>query len=128
MLKRTLRSRRILVAPLILLAPTLGFAQVDTSDWACESCPLRFGNFTGYDEKGTYPLINGQGRYSGDKYLIDYTLEDIGLDSQAFGLSVGAPGKFELNLGYRELPHDFRSPGQRLAGPAIWLGSCCYDR
>jgi MtrB/PioB family decaheme-associated outer membrane protein len=124
MLKRTLRSRRILVAPLILLAPTLGFAQVDTSDWACESCPfdqeyraeieggatyvsddaVRFGNFTGYDEKGTYPLINGQGRYSGDKYLIDYTLEDIGLDSQAFGLSVGAPGKFELNLGYRELP------------------------
>ncbi len=72
-MKRTMRSRRILVAPVVLLAPTIGFAQVDTSNWECESCPFdqgyraelevgatsvsddaaRFGNYTGYDEKGT---------------------------------------------------------------------------
>ena len=75
MLKQTMKSGRILVAALVLLAPAMSLAQVDTSDWACESCPFdqgyraeidagatnvsddaaRFGNYTGYDEKGTTP-------------------------------------------------------------------------
>ena len=124
MLKRTLKSRRTLVAPLVLLAPSIGFAQVDTSDWECESCPFdqgyraeievgatnvsedaaRFGNYTGYDEKGTYANVDGQGRYSGNGYLLDYLIEDLGLDSRVFELSVGAPDAFEVRLGYRELP------------------------
>lgn len=124
MLKRTRRSRRLMAAPFILLAPAIGFAQVDTSNWECESCPFdqgyradievgatnvsedaaRFGNYTGYDEKGTYANVDGQGRYTSDGYLLDYTMEDLGLDSRVFELSVGAPGTYEVHFGYRELP------------------------
>jgi len=125
MLKKTMKSPRMLVAPLALLAPAIGFAQVDTSNWECESCPFdkgyraevdvgatnvsddaaRFGNFTGYDEKGTYADVDGKGRYNGDDYLLDYVIEDLGLDSRVFELSVGVPGSFEVNFGYRELPY-----------------------
>jgi MtrB/PioB family decaheme-associated outer membrane protein len=122
MLKETMTPRRTLVA--LLLAPALSWAQVDTSDWACESCPFdegyraeidagatnvsddaaRFGNFTGYDEEGTYANLDGQGRYNGDGYRLDYMMEDLGLDSRAFELEVGSEGVFEVNFGYRELP------------------------
>ncbi|MEQ9564089.1 MAG: hypothetical protein RLN69_16330, partial [Woeseiaceae bacterium] len=57
-----------------LLVPCSALAQVDTSDWKCKLCPFeegyradyeagatyvsddsaRFGNATGYDEKGGY--------------------------------------------------------------------------
>jgi len=124
MLNRTMKSRRILPVALVLLAPTIGYAQVDTSNWECESCPFdqayraeievgatnvsddaaRFGNFTGYDEKGTYANVDGQGRYTGERYLLDYTMEDLGLDSRVFEMSVAAPGTFEAHFGYRELP------------------------
>ena len=116
--------RRALVAPLVALAPAISFAQVDTSDWACESCPFdqgyrakisagatsvsddaaRFGNYTGYDEEGTYGNLDGEGRYSSDGYRLDYTLEDLGLDSRAFSLSASSKGKFGVDIGYRELP------------------------
>jgi MtrB/PioB family decaheme-associated outer membrane protein len=150
MLNRTMKSRRILAAPLILLAPAMGYAQVDTSDWECEFCPFdqgyraeievgatnvsddaaRFGNYTGYDEKGTYANIDGQGRYNNDGYRIDYTMEDLGLDSRVFEMSVGAPGLFEVDFGYRELP--FRrfdttstvfnpSSGDTLTLPSDWI-------
>ncbi len=122
MLNNTLKSRRALTA--LLLAPALSWAQVDTSDWACESCPFdegyraqidagatnvsddaaRFGNYSGYDEKGTYGNLDGQGRYNGDGYRLDYFMEDLGLDSRAFGLSVSSEGLFGLRFGYRELP------------------------
>ena len=82
MIKRTSNTRHKVVAPLLLLAPTVSFAQVDTSEWACESCPFdqgyraevaagatsvsddaaRFGNYTGYDEKGIYASVDGEGR------------------------------------------------------------------
>jgi MtrB/PioB family decaheme-associated outer membrane protein len=124
MLNKRTYSRRALLAPLALLVPGISMAQVDTSEWACESCPFdegyraqvevgatnvsddaaRFGNFTGYDEEGTYGNLDGQGRYNGDGYRLDYFMEDLGLDSRAFGLSVGSEGLFEVNFGYREIP------------------------
>ncbi len=122
MLNNITKSRRALVA--LLLAPALSWAEVDTSEWACESCPFdagyrasidagatsvsddaaRFGHYTGYDEKGTYGNLDSHGRYSGDGYRLDYYLEDLGLDSRAFGLSVGSEGLFEVRFGYREIP------------------------
>ena len=107
MLNRTMKSRRKLPAAFILLAPTIGFAQVDTSNWECESCPfdegyraelevgatevsddsVRFGNFTGYGEKGTYANVDGQGRYVGEEYRADWYIEDLGLDSRVVELS-----------------------------------------
>ena len=94
MMKRTINARNILIAPLVLLAPGMSFAQVDTSDWTCESCPFdqgyraevaagatsvsddaaRFGNYTGYDEKGVYANVDGQGRYNRNGYRpVSYT-------------------------------------------------------
>ena len=115
---------RTLAAPALLLAGGTALAQVDTSDWACDACPFdegyradieagatnvsddaaRFGNYTGYDEKGTYPDLDGEGRYNGDGYRLDYTMDDMGHDARAFDLSVGSDGLFEVNVGYREIP------------------------
>jgi len=122
-MKTTITPLRTLIA--MLLAPALSAAQVDTSDWACESCPFdegyrasidvgataidddqaRFGNYTGYDENATYANVDGYGRYNGDGYRVDYVIEDLGLDSRAFDMSVGSEGMFEVRLGYRELPY-----------------------
>ncbi|MBT8083320.1 MAG: MtrB/PioB family decaheme-associated outer membrane protein [Gammaproteobacteria bacterium] len=113
------------IGMLFLLAPALAAAEVDTSDWACEYCPFddgyraqiragatsvsddaaRFGNFTGYDEEGAYGNVDGQGRYNGDGYRIDYVLEDLGLDSRAIGISLSSDGLFGVDFGYRELPY-----------------------
>ena len=124
MLRKSMKSGRAWVAPLVLLAPAISLAQVDTSDWACESCPFdegyraevevgatnasddvaRFGNYTGYDDIGTYGNVDGQGRYNGDGYLLDYVIEDLGLDSRVFELEVGVPGTFGIQFAYRDLP------------------------
>ena len=94
MMNKTITPRRTLIA--MLLAPALGAAQVDTSDWACESCPFdegyrasievgaiavdddqaRFGNYTGYDENATYANVDGHGRYNGDGYRVDSRVID----------------------------------------------------
>ena len=110
MLNRTLRFTNALVTPLLLLASGIGFADVDTSDWKCEACPfddgyraevaagatyvgedgaIRFGNATGYDDKGGYANVDGQGRYVSDGYRLDWTIEDLGLDSRVFTLEAG---------------------------------------
>jgi len=124
MLKQIMKSGRTLVAPLVLLAPAVSLAQVDTSEWACESCPFdqgyraeidagatnvsddaaRFGNYTGYDEKGTYADVSGQGRYANDGYRLDWSVEDLGLDSRVVELSTGKQGVFDFGFGYQDLP------------------------
>ncbi|MDH3305583.1 MAG: MtrB/PioB family decaheme-associated outer membrane protein [Gammaproteobacteria bacterium] len=124
--KQTTLISRTLIAPLVFLAPAIGFAQVDTSDWKCESCPfekgyraevdagathvgkdgaIRFGNATGYDDKGGYVNVDGHGRYAADGYRIDWTIEDLGLDSRVFELDGGRQGTFGFHVGYRELPY-----------------------
>ena len=124
MLKLRHTSCRTLTVPLVLLAPALALAQVDTSEWACEACPFdtgyraristgatsvsddatRFGNYTGYDEEGVYGNLDGYGRYTRDGYRLDYSMEDLGLDSRVFDLAIDSKGLFGVNLGYRELP------------------------
>ncbi|MDH3490521.1 MAG: MtrB/PioB family decaheme-associated outer membrane protein [Gammaproteobacteria bacterium] len=124
--KQTTLFSRTLIASLVLLAPAIGLAQVDTSDWKCESCPfekgyraevdagathvgedgaIRFGNATGYDDKGGYVNVDGHGRYASDGYRIDWTIEDLGLDSRVFELDGGRQGTFGFHVGYRELPY-----------------------
>jgi len=126
MLKQTIRFSRTLLAPLLLVAPAISMAQVDTSNWKCESCPfdagyraevaaggtyvgedgaIRFGNATGYDDKGGYANVDGQGNYTNDGYQLDYFIEDLGLDSRVFELEGGRQGTFGFRVGYREIPY-----------------------
>lgn len=106
------------------LGPAANAQAVDTSDWACEYCPFEqghqgdyevgatsvsdasayFGNATGYDEDGVYANVDGQGSYAGDTQRMRWVLEDLGLDSRVAELEGGRPGKFDYNLGWRELP------------------------
>ncbi len=157
MLRQTMKTGRTLITPLVLLAPAISLAQVDTSDWACESCPFdqgyraevdvgvtsvsddaaRFGNYTGHDEEGIHGDVSGEGRYNGDGYLLDYVIEDLGLDSRSFEVDVGVPGTFDVHFGYRELP--FRrfdtsstvfnpSSGDTLTLAAGWVPASTTDQ
>ena len=119
MLRQTKTTLRTLVTTLSLLGPGIALAQVDTSDWLCESCPFdksyratidvgainvsddaaRFGNFTGLDEKGTYADVDGYGRYSSDGYVLDWYVEDLGLDSRVLEIDGGKRGVFGFSVG-----------------------------
>ena len=117
---------RTFLGPIALVAPAFAFAQVDTSNWKCESCPfdegyraeydagatyvgedgaIRYGNATGYDDKGGYANVDGHGHYSSDGYQLDWMIEDLGLDSRVFELDGGRQGTFGFHVGYRELPY-----------------------
>lgn len=117
------KLRAAIAATLVL--PAASLAQVDTSEWKCEYCPFddgyrahvnagvdyvsddaaRFGNGTGYDEKGAYLALDGAGRYRKDDTDIAWYAEDLGLDSRVLNISAGRPGKYKLGLDYRELPY-----------------------
>jgi MtrB/PioB family decaheme-associated outer membrane protein len=124
-------------------------AQADTSEWKCEYCPFedgyraqyevgadyasedafRFGNGTGYDEKGAYANVGGEGRYLKNGTEVTWYAEDLGIDSRVFEFGVGKPGKFGIDLGYRELPYrlfgdtftPFTVRGDTLDLPASWV-------
>jgi MtrB/PioB family decaheme-associated outer membrane protein len=120
-----IRGRILITLIAVLGAPTLSFAQVDTSEWLCESCPFdegyrasyeagatyvsddaaRFGNATGYDKQGGYINLDGEGHYTDDGYSMDWYIEDLGLDSRVAELEGGRQGSFGYYLGYRELPY-----------------------
>lgn len=138
MLKQTTTFSRNLIASVILLAPAISLAQVDTSDWLCESCPFdegyranvevgattvsddaaRFGNASGYDTEGGYGNVDGQGRYVGDGYQLDWMIEDLGLDSRVFELEGGRQGTFGFRVGYRELPYRRFDTSQTVFNPS----------
>ncbi len=124
-------------------------AQVDTSNWLCESCPFedgyrattdvgatnvsddaaRFGNATGYDKKGVYANLDGRGAWASDGYRLDWYAEDLGLASRVFRLEAGKPGSFGVTLAYRELPYRrfdttrtiFSGSGDSLTLPPGWV-------
>ncbi len=139
----------------VLLAPAAAMAQVDTSEWNCEYCPFdegyraeytagaayvsedafRFGNGTGQDEKGTEADLSGEGRYLKDGTEVTWFAEDLGIDSRVFEFGVGKPGKFGIDLGYRELPYrrfgdtmtPFSGSGDTLNLPAGWIPAGTTD-
>ncbi len=132
-----------------LLAPAAALAQVDTSEWNCEYCPFdegyranyeagasyanedaaRFGNGTGFDEKGAYADLSGEGRYLRDGTEVSWYAEDLGLDSRVLDFSIGKPGHFGIDFGYRELPYrlfgDTQTPfevsGDLASLPGSWV-------
>lgn len=114
----------VLGSAAISLTGTSAAAQaVDTSEWRCEFCPFEtgwadveagaatvsddsasIGSASGYDEEGIYPVIAGTGSYTGAAHRIDWTLEDLGLDSRYAQLEGMSAGKLDYRLAYRALP------------------------
>ena len=114
-----------------LLLAVGGFAadgnaqNVDTSEWVCEFCPFEaghsanyevgassvsddsayLGNATGYDEKGAYANLDGDGTYSGENHRLDWYAEDLGLDSRVLEIDGGKPGTYSYSLDWSELPY-----------------------
>lgn len=107
-----------------LIAPVAQTAPPDTSGWNCQFCPFesgyaanvtaggsyvsddaaKFGNASGYDEKGGYVNVDGDGNYASENYQLSWHAEDLGLDSRVLEIEGGRQGSFGFNLGYRELP------------------------
>lgn len=119
------QSKLLLALGAIALAPAAGAQEVDTSEWACEYCPFQqghegdyevgagsvsddsayFGNATGLDEEGAYGNLDGHGAYASGAYRMDWTVEDLGLDSRAAELEGSHAGKFDYNVGFRQMPY-----------------------
>jgi len=120
------------------LLPALALGQVDTSEWVCEFCPFpdgyeadvdvgasyvsddayRFGNATGYDEKGPYVILDGSGSYNRDGYELNWYAEDLGLASRVFEIDGGRQGSFGFYVGYSELPYRLFDSTSTVFSPA----------
>jgi len=122
-------------------------AQVDTSQWKCESCPFpksgamgnieagviyasddstTFGNYTGLPDKGAYLDLGGKLLYRGeDGYFADLIASDLGIDTRWLDIQGGREGLFGLRFGYAEIPRYFaegaRTPFQGNGGNSLTL-------
>lgn len=148
------RYRARALAPLTivasaLIAPVSESAAPDTSAWKCELCPFAkgyqaevtaggsyvsedsasFGDATGYDSKGGYANVDGNGRYATDTHRLRWRVEDLGLDSRVLEIDGARPGTFDYHLAYSQLPRRrfdststifTHSAGNLLALPPAW--------
>ena len=149
------QSKLLLALGAIALAPAIGAQEVDTSEWACEYCPFQqghegdyevgassvsddsayFGNATGYDEEGAYGNLDGDGSYASGAYRMNWTVEDLGLDSRAAELEGSHAGKFDYNIGFRQMPYRqfnttssiFLETADSLLLPAGWVRAGTTD-
>lgn len=122
---------------------------VDTSDWVCEFCPFESGHQADYDigaavisddsayfynasglgEEGVVALIDGEGSYTSEGQQLEWTIEDLGLDSRFAELRGGRQGKYDYKLAYRQIPQRkfittdsiFEPSGSKLALPDGWV-------
>ena len=137
------------VAASALLAPMAESATPDTSEWKCERCPFAngyqtdltvggtyvsddaatIGDATGYDEKGGYANLDGDGLYATAAHRLSWRVEDLGLDSRVVEVEGASPGTFDYRLAYSQLPrHRFdttstiftRTSDNLLALPSAW--------
>lgn len=136
----------LLAALGVLSAAGPAAAQVDTSQWKCESCPFpkgtkgnvvagaayvsddstTFGNYTGLDSQGAYLDLGGTVSYRGDGgYFADLTAADLGLDIRSITAESGRAGLYSIDLGYAEIPRYFaegaRTPFLGTGGDTLTL-------
>lgn len=110
---------------LILCLPAAALAQVDTSEWKCELCPFednytadlkagainvsdsaaRFGTGTGLDDDGIKADLGGNGRFASETLQLQWSAQNLALDSREFNLEAGRQGRYGLYLNYDELPY-----------------------
>jgi MtrB/PioB family decaheme-associated outer membrane protein len=107
----------------------------DTSAWACSKCPFpkgytstaeigggylddasaKFGDYTGLDDDGAYVVAGAEGGVALESgYRLDYSLEDLGLDSRAATLEGGKQGAYEFGLSYDRVPHRISDTGETI--------------
>jgi len=119
-------------------------AKPDTSGWACEKCPFdrgyradtelggiyvdessaKFGNYTGLDEEGGYVLANAEGKSSHESgYVLEYSLENLGLDSRSGIIEGGKQVLHRLRLDPEiRLRHDRDALPRQRRQPAHFAG------
>lgn len=147
---------RALAIGLVMLAlifwSTAAVAAPDTSEWKCEFCPfekgtranyeigatvvsddaIRYGNGTGYDEQGVFPLLSGAGNHNSERLNYRWRFDDLGIDSRSAEFGVSKSGIFDVNLSYQGLPYRLfdststvfsNAPGNALILPASWTRS-----
>lgn len=111
----------------------------DTSEWACEDCPFRygltgsvlfgagyvsddffeFGNYRGLESEGVYGALGIDLLYrSEDARYLDVYGERLGLDSRRLSIEGGEQGRYTITLDYDETPH-YRADDTR----TIFLGA-----
>jgi len=107
----------------------------DTSGWACKKCPFpkgysaeaqigagyldessaKFGDYTGLDEDGAYVIAGAEGGVALESgYRLDYSLQDLGLDSRAVAVEGGKQGAYEFGLSYDRVPHRISDTGETI--------------
>lgn len=127
-------------------------ARPDTSSWACEFCPFAadyradysagvsyvsdtaaaFGDANGYNEKGAYLNLDGNGSMAKDNYQARWRVEDLGLESRRLSFNGGNQGSYEYYVDYQQLPrHRFdtsttifrQTARDTLSLPSSWVRS-----
>jgi MtrB/PioB family decaheme-associated outer membrane protein len=114
-------------------APAATPAAPDTSAWACSKCPFpkgygteaqigggylddpsaKFGDYTGLDEDGAYVVAGAEGGVVLDSgYRLDYSLQDLGLDSRSAEITGGKQGAYEFGVTYDRVPHRISDTGE----------------
>jgi len=118
-------SLHLLGALGVLTAASAIAAEVDTSQWKCESCPYpkgtsgsvdvgvgdvtqasaKFGDYTGLQRQGAFAVLGGTvSRRGDDGYFADLSGTDLGLDSRRLTGQAGREGLYSLRVGYAEIP------------------------
>ncbi len=116
--------RALSAGTLLLMAASTMADAPDTSEWVCEYCPFAeghsadfrlgvssvsddsayLGDANGYDDKGAYANVDGEGRYASDGYRVQWEVADLGLDSRRAHVEAGRPGVYEINVSWRDIP------------------------
>jgi len=65
----------------------------------------RYGDGTGYDEQGVYPLISGDGGYKSKSLQYLWRINNLGVDSRDVELGIGKQGTYSVNLRYHGVPN-----------------------
>ena len=107
-------------------------APPDTSNWKCSKCEFeqgyaseaelgagylddasaKFGDYTGLDDDGAYVVAGAEGSAALESgYRLDYSLQDLGLDSRSIDIAGGKQGAYEFGLSYDRVPHTISDTG-----------------
>ncbi len=108
-------------------------AGVDTSAWACESCPFpkglsgaveagignvsdasaKFGDYSGLQRRGAFAVLGGEATLRGDGGIYaDLRATDLGLETRSLWARGGREGLYALQLRYDEMPRHFGDGAQ----------------